>query len=206
MNRLKNLLAVFVVLTLSSLPAGAISLWPEHGSVSLFTDNKAHRVGDILTVIVEEEAKVSNSAGSSLSKATQTEGEIETLDWPKGSSASKVFTGDMPKVAFGSTRTFDGEGTYELEDSMETKISAVVLEVLPNGNLVIEGSRVRQSVDEKIVVRISGIVRPEDVRSDNTVLSSVVAQAKFVLEMTGPIARSSKRGFLNRIIDFLWPF
>ncbi len=89
MNGLKKFLAVFVVLTLSSLPAGAISLWPKNGGVSLFTDNKAYRIGDIVTVIVEEQAKISNSAGSSLSKATDTEGEIETLDWPKGSNASK---------------------------------------------------------------------------------------------------------------------
>jgi len=182
-------------------PAMADSLWPDH-AISQFSDNKAYRVGDILTVIVVETAKVRSSSGRSLSKETNTEGEIETVEWPN----TTVFTGDKPKVKWKSKRTFDGEGSYELAGSMETRLTAVVLEVLPNGNLVVEGSRLQRSVDEQVLVRVSGIVRPADVRSDNTVLSTALAEGKIVFESKGPIARSNRRGILNHIIDFIWPF
>jgi len=201
----KFLIAALLVLACAGTKGAADSLWPE-GGASLFTDNKAYKVGDIVTVVVDESAELSNSAGSSLSKETDTEAEIETLDWPKGSNASKVFTGDTPKVKWGSKRTFDGTGDYSLKGSMKTRLTAIVVEVLPNGNLVIEGSRLRESVDEKILVRISGIVRPEDISTDNTVSSTAVAQGKIVFETSGPVARSSRRGFLNRFVDFLWPF
>jgi len=204
MNGLRFLIAGLACLGLC-VPLGADSLWPESGT-SLFSDNRAYRVGDVVTVIVIEEAKVSNSSGTSLSKTTDTQGELKTLDWPKAAGASEVFTGDKPKVEFGSKRTFDGQGTYQLQGTMETRLTAVVMDVLPNGNLVIEGSRLQQSVDDKVFVRVSGIVRPEDIRSDNTVPSTALAQGKIVFESHGPIARSSRRGFLNRLVDFIWPF
>ncbi len=211
MNRAKLILVLRRVTIAATVCLGlctsirADSLWPEQGT-SMFSDNRAYRVGDIVTVIVAEEARVSNSSGSSLSKSTDTQGEIETLDWPKGSGASKVFTGDKPKVKFGSKRSFDGQGSYQLAGTMETQLTAVVLDVLPNGNLVIEGSRLQQSVDETVIVRISGIVRPEDIRSDNTVPSTALAEGKIVFESHGPVARSSRRGFLNRLVDLIWPF
>ena len=89
---------------------------------------------------------------------------------------------------------------------MSTSLTAVVMDVLPNGNLVIEGSRVLESVDEKVFIRVSGVIRPEDIDAQNTVASTALAQGKIILENRGPIARSSKRGFLNRFIDFIWPF
>jgi len=184
-----------------AVPAAANSLWPDQ-AVSLFTDNKAYRVGDVLTVIVIEEAKVQNSSGRSLSKETNTEGEIETVEWPN----TTLLAANKPKVKWKSKRSFDGEGSYQLAGKMETRLTAVVLDVLPNGNLVIEGSRLQQSVDEKVFVRVSGIVRPADVRSDNSVLSTALAEGKIVFESKGPIDRSNRRGILNHIVDFLWPF
>ena len=89
---------------------------------------------------------------------------------------------------------------------MQTQIAAVVMEVLPNGNLVIEGSRLKKSVDEKVLIRISGIVRPEDISNTNTVLSSAVAQGKIVFESDGPIANSNRWGWFERFVDHIWPF
>ena len=158
MNTSKQILASVAVLTLAALPVCADSIWPKNGG-SLFTDNKAYRVGDIVTVVVAESTTLSNSAGSSLSKDSDTEGEIETLDWPKGSSASKVFTGDKPKVKFGATRTFDGAGSYSLSGSMRTSLTAVVMEVLPNGNLMVRPSKMEP-------VQKRQIFGPDGVRDD----------------------------------------
>jgi flagellar L-ring protein precursor FlgH len=182
--------------------ARADSCWPE-GGVSLFSDNKAYEIGDVVTVIVQEESVVSNAVDRSVSKTSESKAEIPTLNIP----STQIFPGsERPKAEFSASRSFDGKGSYQLADSMETRLTAVVVEVLPNGNLVLEGSRLRQSVKEKVTIRLSGIVRPEDVRSDNTVPSSAVAQAKIVIESDGPNHRSTQRGILDRLVDFIWPF
>jgi flagellar L-ring protein precursor FlgH len=185
----------------SALTASADSLWPEAGA-SLVTDNRAQRPGDVLTIVVIEDSKVTNAAATSLSKATVDKAQISALDLP-----NHVFPLDAtPKVDANSTRTFDGKGAYELSGSMQTRLTAVVMEVLPNGNLVVEGSRVLKSVDDTVTVRIAGIVRPIDITADNTVSSASLAEAKITFANSGPIARSSRHGWLNRLIDFIWPF
>ena len=201
----RRLSAAAVLTLLAAVSAKADSVWPKSGGC-LFTDNKAYRVGDVITIVVNESAALSSSATSALSKESETQGEIETLDWPKGSNASKVFTGDPPKAKFGASRTFDGSGSYSMAGSMQTNLSAIVLEVLPNGNLVVEGSRLLESVDDKVIIRACGIVRPEDISTSNTVPSTALANGKIIFESMGPIARSNRRGFLNRLVDFIWPF
>ena len=200
----KYLAATLAALCVASAVVAG-STWPESGR-SMFADHKAYDVGDIVTVIVEEGSELSSTAGSSLSKSSATEGAINTLDVPKSAGAPKVFPGDMPAVDYEASRSFNGNGTYTLKDSIKTSLSAVVVEVLPNGNLMIEGARFRESVDEKVHIRISGIVRPEDITADNTVPSTAVAQGKIVFDSMGPVARSSRRGWLDRLIDYIWPF
>ena len=188
-------------LALGGAGVRADSLWPE-GGASLVTDNRAQRPGDVLTVVVVEGSKVTNAAATSLSKATVDKANITALNLP-----NSVFPqGSTPKVDADSTRTFDGKGTYELSGTMQTRLTVVVMEVLPNGNMVVEGSRVLKSVDDTVLVRVAGIVRPIDIAADNSVPSTALADGKIVFESTGPIARSSRHGWLNRIIDFIWPF
>lgn len=202
MNAMKLIGGAVLVLA-SALPARADTCWPANG-VSLVTDNKAWRMGDVVTVIVLEESAVSSEAGSNLAKSSDTEAKLEAVDIP----GARLFPKDavMPHVKGSAARHFDGKGTYEQKGTMTTRLTAVVTEVLPNGNLVIDGSRVRDSDGEKVVVRISGIVRPQDISSANTVLSTAVAQGKIVFESSGPVARSSRRGFFGKIVDFVWPF
>jgi len=205
MGTYKWRVAAWVVLAALATTATADSVWSKANG-SLFSDNKAYRVGDIVTVIVNEGTTLSSSAGTSLSKESDTSGEISAVDWPKGVGAAPVLPGDPPKVEFGAKRSFGGSGTSSLANSMQTNLTAVVMEVLPNGNLVIDGSRIVQLVNEEVVVKVSGIVRPQDINTNNAVLSSALAQGKIVIENNGPIARSTERGFLNKIIDFIWPF
>jgi len=196
-------------MALACVSASAESLWPSSGrapSADLFTDIKARGLGDVVTVIVAEEAKLSNSAQLNLNKDTMTKAEMPTLDVPKGLNASKVFTGTTPKLEMSSNRKFDGEGSYVVEDSFETRVAAIVVEVLPNGNLVIEGSRTNTMGKDVREVKVSGIVRPADIGADNTVQSTVLADATITIKRRGPIARSTVRGFLNRVLDVVWPF
>ncbi len=206
MNARKLMLTSLAALILSA-GAMADSTWPENGT-SLFADHKAFRIGDVVTILVAETARASNSADTSLSKSTATEAEIETvtLPSPTGSGVTTLLNGEKPAVKWDSTRTFDGTGSHAVAGSMETQLTAIVVDVLPNGNLVVEGSRLQQSQDDKVLIRISGILRPVDIGPDNRVSSTALAQAKVILENQGPIARSSERGLLNRLVDFIWPF
>ena len=205
----RKTLAILAALLIAgaALPCAADSLWPQNGA-SLFADNKAFQVGDIVTVIVQESATASNSAGSSLSKASSTDAQIDTTVMPTGFQSTRMlFEGETdPQVNMSSTRTFDGSGSYSLSGTMSTSITAIVKEVLPNGNMIVEGKRVRQSADETVVVKVSGIVRPADITTDNMVASTALAQANITMESMGPIARSSKRGWMDRCIDIVWPF
>ena len=118
----RRLLTATVLTLLAAVAARADSVWPKSGGC-LFTDNKAYRVGDVITIIVNESAALSSSASSALSKESETEGEIETLE----STGMKVFTSETPKATFGASRTFDGSGSYSMAGSMQTNLSAIVL-------------------------------------------------------------------------------
>ena len=197
-----------LVLASASALGRADSIWSER-SIALIADNKAFRLGDIVTISVQEDDTVSQSVADSLSKVTSTQGQINTINIPSLTSGNvqSLLKGALtPEVQYGSTRTLAGKGSYNLQGSITTQISAVVMEVLPNGNLVIEGSRMKQSVDNKVLIRISGIVRPEDISNTNVVLSSAVADAKIVYESSGPIANSNRWGWFERFVDHIWPF
>ena len=195
-----------LVLFVAALPASAGSIWPTDGA-SLFADNKAYKVGDILTITVDENAETSNTAGNALSKKSSADGSIDTLVVPMGPmGTTKFFTQTTPAAKWSSTRTFTGSGSHTVQGTVKTSIAAVVKEVLPNGNLMIEGKRVRQSAGETIIFTISGIARPQDITTSNTIASTSLAQARMILETTGPVARSTRRGWFDRIMDIIWPF
>jgi len=197
-----------LVLTLfvAVLPASAGSIWPTDAG-SLFADNKAYKVGDILTITVDENAETSNTAGNTLSKKSSTDASVETLVVPTGRTATtKFFTQTTPAAKWSSTRTFTGSGAHTVKGTVKTSIAAVVKEVLPNGNLMIEGKRVRQSAGQTITFTISGIARPQDITTSNTIASTSLAQARMILNTTGSVARSTRRGWFDRVMDIIWPF
>jgi flagellar L-ring protein precursor FlgH len=208
MRSLGSIAVACVALACASGVGRADSIWSER-SASIISDNKAFRLGDVVTISVQEDDTVSQSVADSLSKVTSTQGQINAINVPSlgtGNVQSLLKGALTPEVQYGSTRTLSGKGSYNLQGSITTQITAIVMEVLPNGNLVIEGSRVKQSVDNKVLVRISGIVRPEDISNTNVVLSSAVADAKIVYESSGPIANSNRWGWFERFMDHIWPF
>jgi flagellar L-ring protein precursor FlgH len=208
MRRLRSFWFACVALACASGVGRADSIWSER-SACLISDNKAFRLGDVVTISVQEDDVISHSVADSLSKATSTQGTINTINVPSFNSGNvtSLLKGSLtPEVQYGSTRTLSGKGTYNLQGTMTTQITAVVMEVLPNGNLVIEGSRMKKSVDEKVMIRISGIVRPEDISNTNIVPSTAVADAKIVYESSGPIANSNRWGWFERFVDHIWPF
>ena len=181
------------------------SLW-RNGSRSFFKDQRAHQVGDIMTVTVNitDQAKLGNetqrnTTGSEASAITDFAG-AKTL----GAQAQKVLPGNL-LTANGSTQ-FDGTGSIQRQETLQTNIAAVVTQVLPNGNLVVEGKqeiRVNAEMRELIV---AGIVRPEDIQSDNTIDSTKIAQARISYGGRGQIMDIQQPRYGQQVMDVLLPF
>jgi flagellar L-ring protein precursor FlgH len=181
------------------------SLW-RNGSRAFFKDQRAHQVGDIMTVSVNitDQAKLDNetqrnATGSEASAITDFAG-AKTL----GAQAQKVLPGNL-LTANGSTQ-YDGKGSIQRQETLQTNIAAVVTQVLPNGNLVVEGKqeiRVNYEMRELIV---AGIVRPEDIQSDNTIDSTKIAQARISYGGRGQINDIQQPRYGQQVMDVLLPF
>jgi len=198
-------------LVVSSLASGVRgdSLWARRNPRShdsLFTDDKAYRVGDLVTVVIQEESAIQNKEELDKEKDTKSLAEIVGFDFPKSSNASAVFTGKLPKFEFKSNIKHDGSGTYESSRKLVRTVTATVREVLPNGNLLIEARRSVVANGEKQLVTFAGIVRPADIASNNTVLSQHVSDVSVTVESKGTLSQVRIRGWLGKIIDFVWPF
>jgi flagellar L-ring protein FlgH len=183
----------------------ANSLW-RNGSRSFFKDQRAHQIGDLLTVTVNitDQANFANETqrnltGSENSAITDFLGS-KTL----GAQAQKVLPGNL--LAANGASQYDGKGSIQRQESLQTNIAAVVTQLLPNGNLVVEGKqeiRVNFEVRELIV---AGIVRPEDIQSDNTIDSSKIAQARIAYGGRGQIMDIQQPRYGQQVMDVLLPF
>jgi flagellar L-ring protein precursor FlgH len=183
----------------------ANSLW-RNGSRSFFKDQRAHQIGDLLTVTVNitDQANFANETQRSRAN-TEDSGVTDFL-------GSKLLTGKAASVLPGrlltadSKSSSDGKGSVQRQESLQTNVAAVVTQLLPNGNLVVEGKqeiRVNLEIRELIV---AGIVRPEDIQSDNTIDSSKIAQARISYGGRGQITDVQQPRYGQQVMDVLLPF
>jgi flagellar L-ring protein FlgH len=181
------------------------SLW-RSGSRAFFKDQRAHQVGDILTVTVKitDNAKIENE--TQRSRTSKEDSGITDF------AGSKLLTGKAAAVLPGkllsadSTSSTDNKGSVNRQEALQTNVAAVVTQVLPNGNLVVEGKqevRVNFEVRELIV---AGIVRPEDIQSDNTIDSTKIAQARIAYGGRGQITDVQQPRYGQQVLDVLLPF
>src|SRR5947207_2277707 len=155
----------------------ANSLW-RNGSRAFFKDQRAARIGDLLTVTVNITDKANIANETQRSRSNREDSGITDFVGAKtlGAQAHKIFPGRI--LTADSTASSDGKGSVNRQEALQTNVAAVVTQVLPNGNLAVEGKpelRVNFEIREFIV---AGIVRPEDIQSDNTIDSSKIAQAR----------------------------
>lgn len=172
--------------------AWAGSLWDPAGS--LFADLKARAVGDLVTLIILERAEASHRATTSTSQ----EAEVRLR------ASSGPLAGGFPLLGAGGGDETSAAGTTSRRGLVEAKMTARVTEVLPGGNLRIEG---RQSIvinGEEQAIVVTGIVRPQDISRDNTVLSTYLADAQIVIEGDGPLGERQSPGLLTRIFQWLF--
>ena len=166
----------------------------------LFEDVKARRVGDLITVVLQESINASKTASTAADKDSNIDLPNPTL-FGKGNRLNEIVN-DIE-----STREFEGDGETTQENSIEGNITVMVHEVYPNGYLLVKGEKLLELNEGSEVVRVSGIVRPTDVTSDNTVLSNQVANAQITYKGRGIVSDSSKAGWLTRFFySAIWPY
>jgi len=190
---------IFILLCLLTLTGLAFGKPGKLSEVSLFTDNKAHREGDIVRVMVVESAFAKKTSSAQTSRTSGKKGAISTFPWLKHNPLAKG-------VDLSSENTFSGSGSISTEGELKAEVAAVVKEVLPNGNLLVEGTREIVINGEKQIIYVKGIVRPVDITPQNTVLSINLAEGEIRYEGKGMISRQQKPGFLSRLLDWLWIF
>jgi flagellar L-ring protein precursor FlgH len=201
------------------VPPPTGSIWPgENARNSLFSDNKARHVNDIVTIVVEESSSGSNSANTTTARDTETLAGISSLlgmDRKIARSNKDLTDGDdiytaglLPSIKVGgsSSNSLTGKGTTSRDSELQARITARVVEVLPNGNLNIEGKRRLAVNAEDQYIVISGTVRPEDITSDNVISSQYIADAKISYTGKGVVDDKMRPGWLTRVVDWAWPF
>lgn len=218
-DKIKRIFAVIMIsVFLFANNCFAVSLWSEESDMSsLFRDQKAARLQDIITVIINESSTASRSATTVTGRDTSVDGKVEnwfTIDNFKGiltnllgsQLKSKTSdTGNLPVWKVSTTNDYTGKGTTTRDDKIAARITCKVIEILPNKNLVIEGRQnVSVNAEEQIIV-LRGIVRQQDVLPNNTIYSYNVADANIQFFGKGAIGDKQKRGILQMIGDIVWP-
>ncbi|MEW6643615.1 MAG: flagellar basal body L-ring protein FlgH [Pseudomonadota bacterium] len=181
------------------------SLW-RTGSRAFFKDQRAAQVGDIMTVTVniKDTANIANETQRSRANKEDS-GTTAFLgsQWLTG-TAAKALPGRT--LTADSTASSDGKGSVARQEALTTNVAAVVTQVLPNGNLVVEGKQeVRVNFEVRELV-VAGIVRPEDIQSDNTIDSSKIAEARIAYGGRGQITDVQQPRYGQQVLDVLLPF
>jgi flagellar L-ring protein precursor FlgH len=181
----------------------ANSLW-RNGSRSFFKDQRAHQIGDLLTVTVNITDQANFANETQRSRTTSEDSGItaflgSNLLTGKTALPGRLLTAD-------ATATSDGKGSIQRQETLQTNIAAVVTQLLPNGNLVVEGKQEIRVNFEKRELIVAGIVRPEDIQSDNTIDSSKIAQARIAYGGHGEISDIQQPRYGQQVMDVLLPF
>ena len=181
------------------------SVYSSRSALSLYGDIKAKRVGDIITIVLEEQTTATKSTSTSTTKSNDVSVTNPTI---LGSAALPIGSKILNLgSSLESSKSFSGEGDSAQSNQLTGSVSVMVVKVLPNGNLVLRGKkRITLSQGDEHVV-ISGIVRPVDVLPNNTVLSNKVANAEIIYNGSGVIADAGEMGWLSRVFNSKWwPF
>jgi len=181
------------------------------GDNPLFSDHKAMHVNDIVTVMISETAKSSNTGAKSLSSTDSSKlgggaftstGANSTI----ANAASNV--NGYSSIGFNSdsTSSFQGAGSATKDASFTTKISARIVKILQNGNYFVSGKREILIDDQKQLIQISGVIRPYDIDQYNNIDSSKMSDAKILYKTEGDMDRATKQGWGTKMVQAIWPF
>ncbi|MDR0765175.1 MAG: flagellar basal body L-ring protein FlgH [Synergistaceae bacterium] len=190
---MKLIKTIIAILTMSmtaavAAPAVADSLWNDNSS--MFSDRKARRVGDLLMVRISERFSDSDEGKISASKSSG-----------ENVNAGTGILDFIRAFGFGSSSQMSGSTKVDRTKSVNMVVSCVVTEVLPNGNMVIQGERSMVSGPERMNVTYSGVVSPRDVAHNNVVDSTKVVNSEVIVNGNGVISRTQRPGLIGQIVE-----
>jgi flagellar L-ring protein precursor FlgH len=188
------LVPALLALLAAPSPARADDLYRRDNWAALASDRRAHDIGDILTVIVIENATAANSAQTGTRRDSRLSGDI---------SAGHPGSGINESASLGLGGSFGGNGQTTRSGRMVAQISVRVDAVLPNGDLVISGGQTLNISGERTNIRLRGRVRTADISADNTIFSARIAEAAIDYDGNGFVSRSARPGLVQRIFGFL---
>lgn len=188
-------------------PQTAGSLWTVARG-GIFADLKGTTVGDIITVVISENASASKEAKTQTGRNSSMSAGISSFFGLERSLDSMTGAGNNPAALIdaGTSNRFDGSGKTERKEALTATLTTQVVEILPNGNLRIEGNKTVTVNREMQIVKLSGIVRPSDISPRNLVDSQNVLNARISYVGKGVISDKQQQGWLVRALDQVWPF
>ncbi|MDR2459706.1 MAG: flagellar basal body L-ring protein FlgH [Deltaproteobacteria bacterium] len=211
-SSLNNQEAALLNPPVSTYPNPAIktegSLFTEDTRPDFFSDMKAQRVGDIITINIVETSRATKQANTSLNRNSQVNASITALFGYEAEGAMPT-PGNfnlMKGVQAQTQNQFTGSGQTSRNENITAKVSARIIQVLPNTNLVVRGSQEILVNNERQYITIQGVIRPADIATDNTVLSTYLADARIEYTGQGDLTDKQRQGWLTRILDKVWPF
>ena len=188
---MKRKLVCAVLLLVWASNAFAGSLWNDN--TNWFADARPGRVGDIITVLVDEQTDASDEATMDVNKTSN----ANVNNGNDGTGILKFIRG----LTLTTTNSATGDGSVERTHSATTTLACLVTEVLPNGNLVIEGTRDVRTSDEVLQIQLAGVIRPQDVNADNQINSRLIANAEIAVKGRGILSRTQKPGIITQILQ-----
>ena len=198
-------LTVGAALVVSEVRADSIWERRDPTRAYLFVDTRARRVGDLLTIVIREETEIDQKEERALEKSSESGGLFKYNATATDGAGSHAASMDFD-AAGSSSRKFDGKSEFSSQRELEDRMAVIVVDVLPNGNLLIEGSRRRVVSGEERMLCVSGIVRPIDIAPGNIVDSPFIANFQIAYRGKGVESKFTNQGWLNRIVNHVWPF
>ena len=178
------------------------SLYQQDQGLSLWNDQRARQVGDILTVVLEENTSSSKSSTTAVGKDSSV-----GLSAPNVLGSAAALAGFDLQAEINGTREASGDAQANQQNQLSGNVAVTVTQVLPNGALVIRGEKWLSLTQGQEFVRITGLVRPADVRQDNSVSSTKIADARMAYGGTGQFAEAHQVGWLTRFFNSrFWPY
>lgn len=201
----KPKLLICILITGGSVCVHAGSVWPAEAA-GMVADHKAAHTGDILTVIVQETASASSTQNKQSTRQSSVNDAVQQFIFPPAVSGLGTHGGQLPSLQFSGQSSNTGGGQVSNSQSVSSQAAVLVTDVLPNGNLVIEGVRLVAFSGETQYVVLHGLVRPDDISSSNTILSSNIAEARVEFVNKGTLADAEKQGWFSKLYELLRPF
>ncbi len=190
----------------TTLTLQAQSLWKADSSKAIIADKRASAVGDLVTILVQENNTASKDNTTSTAKKSSIDASIAKFLYSPAASGLLTKNGQFPALNLTASQDFDGGGKISNSEKITAKITVRVMDVLPNGNLVLEGRRSTSFAGETQEAVLRGVVRVEDIAPNNTLYSYNIADATIKYVSTGTITDNQRKGWFTRVWEKVTPF